>query len=79
MSPGDYRYYLLDRAGALHPAEWLSANSDEEAIARIKSRHPHSKCEIWQDRRLVASLSPNLGTSLAPCPDPVSGQRHQSL
>jgi hypothetical protein len=56
--PGSYRYYCLDRAGRLHDTKWFEAQSDEHAIAMIEDQHSGSLCEIWDGRRLVASLSP---------------------
>ena len=58
MSQENYRYYCLDGAGHLHGAAWLDAETDEEAIAHLEAKHPDSKCEIWQGRHLVASISP---------------------
>ena len=58
MPSENYRYYCLDGAGHLHDAEWFHAESDEDAIAQIETKHPGSLCEIWQDKRLVAKLSP---------------------
>lgn len=58
MTLENYRYYCLDGAGHLHDAEWFYAESDDEATAQIEARHPNSKCEIWQGKRLVASIAP---------------------
>ena len=58
MPSENYRYYCLDGAGHLHDAEWFHAENDEEAIAQIAAKHPDSKCEIWQGKRLVAALPP---------------------
>jgi hypothetical protein len=58
MSSENYRYYCLDGAGQLHDTAWFVAESDADAIAQITAKHPDSKCEIWQGKRLVASLSP---------------------
>ena len=55
-----YRYYRLDKAGSLHSAEWLDADSDADAIAQIARTYPEERCEIWEGRRLVAELSPAL-------------------
>ena len=55
-----YRYYRLDKAGHLHSAEWLDADSDHDAIAQIAGKYPEERCEIWEGRRLVAELSPAL-------------------
>lgn len=56
MSSENYRYYSLDGTGRLNGAEWISAASDEDAIAKVKAKHPSSQCELWQGRRLVAQL-----------------------
>ena len=61
MSSETYRYYCLDGAGHLHEAEWFAAESDADAVAQVRSWHPDGKCEIWQAKRLVASVSPPLG------------------
>ena len=53
-----YRYYCLDGTGRLHDAEWFAADSDEQAVEHVRSKHPDSKCEIWKGGRLVASVSP---------------------
>ena len=58
MTQENYRYYCLDGAGHLHEAEWFEAKSDADATAQIEAEHRNSKCEIWQGRRLVASISP---------------------
>jgi len=58
MTTQTYRYYCLDGVGRLHLAEWFEAESDEQAATLIESMHPNGHCEIWQDRRLVASLAP---------------------
>jgi hypothetical protein len=57
MPTENYRYYCLDGAGRLHDAAWFHAENDADAIAQISARHPDAKCEIWQGKRLVASLS----------------------
>jgi hypothetical protein len=53
-----YRYYCLDGAGHLHDAEWLSAETDDDAIVKVEAKHPDGKCEIWQGARLAAKLEP---------------------
>jgi len=60
MSSENYRYYCLDEVGRLHDAAWFAADSDEDAVAQIEAKHPGSTCEIWQGRRLVASIYPKL-------------------
>ena len=54
---GDYRLYCLDGAGRISLAQWIEANSDEDAIALVRAMKPDAlKCEIWQGPRLVARL-----------------------
>lgn len=60
MPSENYRYYRLDGVGHLHGAEWFYAESDDAAVALIEERHPDTKCEIWQARRIVASLPKRL-------------------
>ena len=58
MPSDNYRYYCLDGTGHLHGTEWFEAASDAEAIAQIEALHPNDTCEIWEGKRLVASLAP---------------------
>ena len=58
MSTGNYRYYHLDGVAMIHDAEWFEAERDADAIARVVAKHPDGTCEIWEGRRLVASVSP---------------------
>jgi hypothetical protein len=52
-----YRMYSLNAFGRIGYAEELNASSDEEAIAKVREIKPTSKvCEIWDGRRLVATL-----------------------
>ena len=58
MPSENYHYYRLDGTGRLHEPAKFAADSDEDAIAQIETKHPDSKCEIWQGKRLVASIQP---------------------
>ena len=51
----DYRLYYLDAYGRPGLPETLSASSDEEAL-KATQLMKFRKCEIFQGRRLVASL-----------------------
>jgi hypothetical protein len=54
----DYRIYCLDGAGKISFAEELIASSDDEAITKAhRLKQKALKCEVWQGRRLVATLS----------------------
>ncbi len=53
----NYRLYCLDGAGRITgAADVIEAPSDEDAIAAARDRAPDSHCEIWQGRRLVATI-----------------------
>jgi hypothetical protein len=58
MALENYRYSCLDGTGHLPSAEWFHAVGDEDAIAQIEAKHADATCEIWQENRLVAKLSP---------------------
>jgi hypothetical protein len=57
MPSQTYRYYCLDGTGHLHTADYFDAVSDEDAIAQIEAKHSDALCEIWQGKRLVATVS----------------------
>jgi hypothetical protein len=53
-----YRLYCLNGGGQVGLADWIEAPGDEEAIAKARKLRPDaSKCEIWRDKCLVATLS----------------------
>jgi hypothetical protein len=54
--PGNYRVYRLDRANHVVEVEWLTAASDEQAVAAARALKRADKCEIWQGERLVATV-----------------------
>jgi hypothetical protein len=54
--PGNYRVYRLDRANHVVEVEWLTAASDEEAVAAARALKRAGKREIWQGERLVATV-----------------------
>jgi hypothetical protein len=51
-----YRIYCYDGANKVVTADWIEADSDEEAIAKANAEGFGSECEIWDGRRLVAQL-----------------------
>jgi hypothetical protein len=54
----DYRLYCLDGEGRISLADWIEAETDEEAIEKaLTMKHGARKCEIWQRRRLVKTLN----------------------
>lgn len=57
MSSLQYRLYCLSRNGGISLADWIEAESDEQAIARARLiEHGAQKIEIWQRDRLVAAV-----------------------
>lgn len=57
MSSQQYRLYCLSRNGSISLADWIEAESDEQAIARARLiEHGAQKIEIWQRDRLVAAV-----------------------
>ena len=50
----DYRLYLLDRQGKIVSAEWVAADSDEEALSRARARDQDERWELWHRDRFVA-------------------------
>lgn len=53
----DYRLHCLDHNGNISLAEWITADTDEEAIAHARQlEHGARKCEVWQQQRLVATI-----------------------
>lgn len=56
----DYRLYCLSGNGRIDLADWVEANSDGEAIEKVRELKPDAhRCEIWLKDRLVARLNPD--------------------
>ena len=58
MPSETYRYYFLDGNGHFSTGEWLSAQSDKDAVTQVECMHADRRSEIWRGTRLVAMLSP---------------------
>ena len=55
-----YRLYCLDGAGRISLPEWIDAHDDVDAAQQARKLKQGSlKCEVWQERRLVAELDMN--------------------
>ena len=53
----EYKLYCLDGAKRIaRAADVLCADSDEKAVAAARTLGMASACEIWQGRRLVATI-----------------------
>ena len=55
-SPKTYRIYSFDGASRVVTADFIEATSDEEAIAAAQKAGFGTKCELWDNRRMVAQL-----------------------
>jgi hypothetical protein len=54
----DYRLYCLDGDGHIALADWIHAESDEDAMEQARKLRPDAhRCEIWLENRLVATLN----------------------
>jgi hypothetical protein len=51
-----YKVYCYDVARTVVTADFITAATDEEAIATVQAAGFGTKCEIWDGRRLVAQL-----------------------
>lgn len=54
--PNNYRVYRLDRANHVVEVEWVTAESDEEAIAAARAMKNSGLREVWMGDRLVATI-----------------------
>lgn len=52
----NYRLYRLDGAGKIIAADWLEAESDEDALCEAAERTPSRTFELWERERLVARV-----------------------
>jgi hypothetical protein len=52
----DYRVYTIDRGRILGPADIITCDNDEQAIAMARKLKENFPVEVWQANRLVAKL-----------------------
>jgi len=56
----DYRLYCIDGDGHIALADWIEAETDEEAFSKARELRPHAhSCEIWLKSQMIATLSPD--------------------
>lgn len=55
--PNNYRIYRLDRANHVMEVEWVTAKTDEEAIASARAMKNSGLREVWVGDRLVATIT----------------------
>jgi hypothetical protein len=54
----NYRVYCLDGKGHIGLADWIEADTDEEAVQKARELRPEAhRCEIWLKTQLVAKLT----------------------
>ena len=54
----DYRLYCLDDRGTLNLADWIEADSDEEAVLKAREVRPDAhQCEVRLKNRLIAKIN----------------------
>lgn len=51
-----YRVYTLDGAGNITRGIWVDAETDEEAVARVRQMKLATKCEVWERDRRIAKV-----------------------
>ena len=53
-----YRLYCLDSDGHIGLADWIEAENDDQALDQARELRPKAhRCEVWQQKRLVAKLN----------------------
>lgn len=55
--PKTYKVYRFDPSRGEVSADFIKATHDEEAVALADADRLGAKCEIWDERRMVAQLS----------------------
>ena len=54
----DYRVYRLDKVRGIDFADWIEANSDDDAVAQVRAmKWGADMCEVWHKDRLVAKIN----------------------
>ena len=51
-----YRHYRLDGRGSIAKAEWIEADSDEDAVRQVREQRLPVPSEIWDKDRRIARL-----------------------
>ena len=49
-----YRLYRLDGAGKIMSADWIAADSDDEAVKHVHAQIDGARFELWDRKRLIA-------------------------
>ena len=56
-----YRHYRLDGRGNIATAQWIEADSGEDAIRKIREQQLPVASEIWDGDRRIARLEAAAG------------------
>jgi hypothetical protein len=74
----DYRIYCVDGAGHITSADWIEAESDQDALDRARAMGLDSSCEIWDRQRLVGKVSKgNFAAAMNGLTAPARSRSHQ--
>lgn len=61
----NFRLYCLDNSGHIGLADWIEAETVDEAIEKARRLHPNArKSELWLGKALVAEV--NVAGELVP-------------
>jgi hypothetical protein len=52
----DSKLFCFDGAGKLWVDDWIVADTDAQAIDAARAVKGAAKCELWEKRRLVATI-----------------------
>ena len=51
-----YRIYRLDQGKHVLEVDWLTASSDDEAVAAARAMKNRGRREVWRGERLIATI-----------------------
>ena len=52
-----YRLYCLNEHGGISLADWITAESDDDAVAKARViEHGALMAEVWDEERLIVTL-----------------------
>jgi len=54
----DYRFYCVDGAGHIGLADWIQAETDDDALKQARElRADAQRCEVWLKDRLIGKIN----------------------
>jgi len=58
-----YRLYRLDGAGKIASADWIEADTDQEALVSARDQGGAGRFELWERNRLIGDHSSGAGNA----------------